>query len=799
MIEGRYTLTCRVGETESRVPVSVFKYVLPRIKVAAEFDRPYYQPTDRAKCTIRADYFFGKPVADAEVRVEVRCGSDALPPETIPVARTGLSGAVVLNLSLPELLQKRARSSPETMFSFHITITDSAGQKQTADLDRLVTLRPVRIEVIPEGGILVPGVPNKVYLLTTTPDGKPTSVALHVSGEIEEEIRTNDLGLASVSLNPTESPSVLTLEAFGDDGETLAEETARLRVGDQRDDFLLTTDRAVYRAGDTMKLSVHGGGADPVFVDFMKLDGVRRTVLSETIRIVKDGRGDSQLDLPQDLNGPLLLCAYRLGAGDFRLQKTHVVYVQPADQLQVKLAPASAQKEYRPRAVEKVHLTLTDAAGKPTAGAFSVAAVDEAVFAVQSGATPITGLDNALLRPVFAGYSWKPSLPRGPGREDINELERALFSRTATPRFDDNYRDRPFSYPALQPSWGDTYPDKVKAAEERQTLWRGKLHSGWLTWLIAVSVLCYAGVWIFVNTAEVKRLHQGVLMVLGPFAFIAFVYMMSEGKIGHDASNTFTYVSGQVKGQLVPEVRRQSVGDTRRSVQTSAGTTTITGGSMLGLTIDNSSSVAQDLRSDETVPFIREQFPETLLWRPEIITDDQGRASVDLTFADSITTWRLSALAVDAGGRLGSGELPLRVVRPFFVDFDLPVSLTRNDEVSVPVVVHNYTDKPQTVTLTLSEADWFTRSGGPEKALVVEPGKVAAVRYRLTARKAGTFTLEVRADGQGVSDARRSATSRSCPTVCAWRCRRRTAASTARPGFRSSCRTASSTAASAPR
>jgi uncharacterized protein YfaS (alpha-2-macroglobulin family) len=150
---------------------------------------------------------------------------------------------------------------------------------------------------------------------------------------------------------------------------------------------------------------------------------------------------------------------------------------------------------------------------------------------------------------------------------------------------------------------------------------------------------------------------------------------------------------------------------------------------------------------------VREQFPETLLWRPEVITDDDGKASVDLTFADSITTWRLGATAVDADGRLGTGELPLRVVRPFFVDFNLPVSLTRNDEVAVPVVVHNHTDRPQTVTLTLSAADWFALAGGPDKPLVVEPGKVAAAHYRLTAKRAGTFTLEVRAEGQGVADA----------------------------------------------
>ena len=51
---------------------------------------------------------------------------------------------------------------------------------------------------------------------------------------------------------------------------------------------------------------------------------------------------------------------------------------------------------------------------------------------------------------------------------------------------------------------------------------------------------------------------------------------------------------------------------------------------------------------------VRDWFPETLLWRPELITDDQGRATLDLDLADSITTWRLSASAVTADGQLGA-------------------------------------------------------------------------------------------------------------------------------------------------
>src|SRR5262249_24331763 len=117
---------------------------------------------------------------------------------------------------------------------------------------------------------------------------------------------------------------------------------------------------------------------------------------------------------------------------------------------------------------------------------------------------------------------------------------------------------------------------------------------------------------------------------------------------------------------------------------------------------------------------IREWFPETLLWKPELITDDHARATLDVDLAASITTWRLTGSAVSADGRLGAMQTSLRVFQPFFVDLNLPVSLTRNDEVAVPVVVYNYLDKPQTVKLTLQEDKddaWFTLQGGTEQSL----------------------------------------------------------------------------------
>jgi 5-hydroxyisourate hydrolase-like protein (transthyretin family) len=152
---------------------------------------------------------------------------------------------------------------------------------------------------------------------------------------------------------------------------------------------------------------------------------------------------------------------------------------------------------------------------------------------------------------------------------------------------------------------------------------------------------------------------------------------------------------------------------------------------------------------------LREYFPETMLWQPLLITDERGRAELPLSFADSITTWRLSASASSRGGALGGLTAPLRVFQDFFVDLDLPVSLTQNDEIAFPVAVYNYLKTPQVVKLDLQREAWFDLAdeGGFTRSLDLKPGDVTSVKFRIKARKLGQQPLTVKAIGSHLSDA----------------------------------------------
>jgi len=158
---------------------------------------------------------------------------------------------------------------------------------------------------------------------------------------------------------------------------------------------------------------------------------------------------------------------------------------------------------------------------------------------------------------------------------------------------------------------------------------------------------------------------------------------------------------------------------------------------------------------DAPITKVREYFPETMLWQPALITDDKGVADLAVNFADSITTWRLTASANARNGGLGGATVPLKVFQDFFVDIDLPVSLTQSDEVAFPVAIYNYLKEPQKLKLELQKEPWFELldSEGLTRTLNVKPGDVTSVKFRIKANKIGFQPLLVKAYGSKKSDA----------------------------------------------
>ncbi len=777
IIEGAYTITCAIGNTESQTTVEVKPYVLPKFKINLELDRPFYQPRQVVRGSVDAQYFFGKPVADSRVEVTLR-GRDVGPDVIAKLSvHTDSTGKAAFQCTLPGSLVGRPDDGGDARIWIDAKVTDTADQSHSVTQSRTVTTRPIRIQAIPEGGELVRDVANTIYLLTQYADGRPASTRLVIAG-ISEEIRTSPSGVATIEIIPRKEPRtggptsgpqsapvmeitpqdaqvILTMRASDDHGVT-CQERMTLTCGATQDDFLVRPDKAVYTGGETMQLDLVGGGSEPVFVDFIK-DG--QVLLTQSVAI-SQGQGQLHFDIPLELFGTVEIQAYRFGTRGLANRKSRVVYIHQARQIAVE---ASLDRpEYRPGQPAKIELNLKDEQGRPAPGAISLAAVDEAVFAVLEQAPGMEqaffNLEQELLQPIYAIYPWTPAWMDEQQKESRKNLERALFARTA--RNISNKKSAVFQQLIDQGQISPRTLDVLEYEELDQVLERT-----WISDELRDLIKSGNDDTVFVSSYPAKTRQiladrrSGLAMVktvwvgIGVFGLIAGLVSLWYvfGKPVIKVVVVFLMLLF-VASMLLPSLSRAR--ECSRIVGVAAGLHALSMAIEMAK-IDGTPISAIPPAETEVQPAIRvrEWFPETLLWRPEIITDDQGRATIDVDLADSITTWRLTASAITGDGRLGALQSGIRVFQPFFVDLNLPVTLTRNDEVSVPVVVYNYLDQPQTVTLDLKAADWFELLDETGKTIDLGPNEVRSVAYRIRVGKVGRYTFEITARAGDLGDA----------------------------------------------
>ncbi len=164
-----------------------------------------------------------------------------------------------------------------------------------------------------------------------------------------------------------------------------------------------------------------------------------------------------------------------------------------------------------------------------------------------------------------------------------------------------------------------------------------------------------------------------------------------------------------------------SVNGTRTASQSVAfngiDATNLSGGKLK----ENGQALVSQTEQNST-PRLREYFPETLLWNPEVITDKNGKAEVKFKLADNITTWKLYAIGSTKNGKVGVTEKEIQAFQPFFVDLEPPKFLTEGDEIHLPTQIRNYTDKKQKVSVTMAKSDWFSFLGNEKQNIEVASG-----------------------------------------------------------------------------
>lgn len=144
----------------------------------------------------------------------------------------------------------------------------------------------------------------------------------------------------------------------------------------------------------------------------------------------------------------------------------------------------------------------------------------------------------------------------------------------------------------------------------------------------------------------------------------------------------------------------------------------------------------------------RSDFPDTAAWLPVVHTDRAGEASVMLTLPDSLTSWRLTARATTAEEtQVGEASINIVTRQPIVVRPILPRSLTAGDQVELSAMVHNYTDAPRDVEVSIQiHHSRFTIDAPITQTVRLKAGEQRIVGWSGTVDEAGDAEITVVAD-----------------------------------------------------
>jgi uncharacterized protein YfaS (alpha-2-macroglobulin family) len=161
---------------------------------------------------------------------------------------------------------------------------------------------------------------------------------------------------------------------------------------------------------------------------------------------------------------------------------------------------------------------------------------------------------------------------------------------------------------------------------------------------------------------------------------------------------------------------------------------------MLAALASNRHALAQ-LKPDRFVqPKVRKEFPDTALWLPAVKTGADGKGIVNVTFPDSVTTWRTTTRGITADSKVGSSVTKTIVRKNVILRMVTPRFFTQNDEVVISAVIHNYlpNDKQARVSLDVKGLDII--DGGTRDIAIPTRGEVK-VDWRIRASSLGDSVL----------------------------------------------------------
>lgn len=181
---GEYTITARPeGYAPAERKIDIRSFRAPRLNSHITFLRDGYGPGDTVTATLEVKRAEGGAPTGAKVTATPRVDGVALPESTAAIDDKGLC---TVTFALPKDITRGEGT-------LSLAIQDG-GVQETASKTIPILVNAVDIQIYPEGGDLVSGFKNRVYVQATQPNGKPADIDATIIAKDDNTTTNGDKG-----------------------------------------------------------------------------------------------------------------------------------------------------------------------------------------------------------------------------------------------------------------------------------------------------------------------------------------------------------------------------------------------------------------------------------------------------------------------------------------------------------------------------------------------------------------------------------------------------------------------------
>jgi len=127
----------------------------------------------------------------------------------------------------------------------------------------------------------------------------------------------------------------------------------------------------------------------------------------------------------------------------------------------------------------------------------------------------------------------------------------------------------------------------------------------------------------------------------------------------------------------------------------------------------------------------RSDFRPVLLWRGRVALDSRGEARIEVPLADSLSSYKLVAIATGGGDLFGTGLTTIRTIQDLSIYSGVPPLVRSGDSFDATFTLRNGTDKAMSVTATANVQPQVTQ--GQPVTVTIPAGGAVPVTWHMIA------------------------------------------------------------------